>query len=200
MKKMMEKDGRFEFIRSATTRAPRGDGHDNEYIYVSREEFLSRIENGKMLEYMEYGENFYGTPASEIERIFDLGKTPLLILDIVGVNSIKSTERDFRTIAMYIYDDLDVMEERLYSRELAHNPTEQALATFIKRKNANICDYDNIPSYAHLFDAFIKNDTVDSSADRALCELDRLISGGERSNYEISTIVNSLKASAQAKK
>ena len=199
MKRMMELDDRFEFIRSATTRPARGDGHDSEYIYVTKEEFLSRIENGKMLEYMEYGENMYGTPASEIERIFALNKTPLLILDIVGVNSIKSVPRDFRTIAFYVYDELNVMEERLYARELLENPTEKALATFMKRKNANIRDYSSLDSCSHLFDAFIKNETVDASAATALSELDRLLCGGERKDTEIAEIARILKLSADAK-
>ena len=62
----------FSLVRSATTRAKRGDGHDAEYIYLSREEFNARLLSGKMLEHTEYANEMYGTPASEIERIFDV--------------------------------------------------------------------------------------------------------------------------------
>ena len=57
--RVVERSPSFEFVRSATTRAPRGDGNDSEYLYLTREEFLGRVNSGKMLEYMEYGGNLY---------------------------------------------------------------------------------------------------------------------------------------------
>ncbi len=198
MKKMMELDGRFEFIRSATTRAPRGDGHDSEYIYDTVEGFLKRIEEGKMLEYMQYGDNYYGTPASEIERIFAMDKTPFLILDIVGVNSIKSVEREFKTVAVYVYDDLDVMAKRLYERELADNGNnEKARATYEKRISANIRDYKSLPECAHLFDAFVKNGDLTATAKEVLSELDRIAAGGEPKREKIAEIAKELALSAE---
>ena len=97
MNEILRQNAGFEYIRSATTRAPRGDVFDLEYIYLSKEEFLERIENGGVLEYTEYGGNFYGTPKSEIERIFSVGKTPVLILDLNGVKSLKSIPRILKT-------------------------------------------------------------------------------------------------------
>ncbi len=198
MKKMMELDGRFEFIRSATTRTPRGDGHDSEYIYDTKEEFFKRIEEGRMLEYMQYGDNYYGTPASEIERIFALGKTPFLILDLVGVNSIKSVEREFQTVAVYVYDDLSVMKDRLYKRELADNENDiKARETYEKRIKANIRDYKSLPEYAPLFDAFVKNETLEETAKTVLSELDRIIAGGEPKHEEIAETARQLALSAE---
>ena len=92
--RLLSCDGEFAYIRSATTRAARGDAHDSEYIYLSRDEFLSRAEKGEMLEYMEYGGNCYGTPKSELERAFSEGKTPLLILDLEGISALRSKELD----------------------------------------------------------------------------------------------------------
>ena len=40
----------FTYTRSLTTREPRGTFSD-EYLYVTEAEFLSRVSNGKMLEY-----------------------------------------------------------------------------------------------------------------------------------------------------
>ena len=51
MKEILSRSDEFEFIRSATTRAPRGDGHDSEYIYLTEIEFKKRIADGEMLEY-----------------------------------------------------------------------------------------------------------------------------------------------------
>ena len=88
----------FGLVRSITTRAPRGDGHDGEYIYTDRADFMKRAESGELVEYMEYGDNMYGTPVSELKRIFEEAKTPLLILDIEGVKSLRSRSFDFSSV------------------------------------------------------------------------------------------------------
>mgnify|MGYP000503134029 CR=1 FL=1 len=35
-----------------------------EYFFKTKEEFLSMIEKGELLEYAQYVENYYGTPKS----------------------------------------------------------------------------------------------------------------------------------------
>ena len=58
--------GEFAYSVSATTRAPRpGEVDGVNYHYITKEEFLSRIESGDMLEYTEYCGNYYGTPRKE---------------------------------------------------------------------------------------------------------------------------------------
>ena len=164
MTKILETyNGQFESVRSATSRAPRGDAFDDEYIYLSREDFLLSVERGDLLEHMEYGDNLYGTPKSEVTRILSEGKIPLLILDMVGVESIKSKERPFLTVAAYIYDTLDVLTERLSLRCFSGKRDEE---TFRKRVRANIADYLSLPEREPLFDIFVKNDEVLSTAEK----------------------------------
>ena len=83
----------YEFVRSVTTRQKRGDAFDNEYIYLTREEFEHEIEVGGVLEHTEYAGSYYGTPLSEVNRITAAGKIPLLILDMDGVKSV-ATHKD----------------------------------------------------------------------------------------------------------
>ena len=67
---MLMKREDFAFSVSATTRQPRpGEIDGVNYHYVSREEFLARIESGDMLEYTEYCGNFYGTPLKEAKDV-----------------------------------------------------------------------------------------------------------------------------------
>ena len=48
---------------SATTRSPReGEQYGVNYYFISKDEFIQRIGEGKFLEYAEYCGNFYGTP------------------------------------------------------------------------------------------------------------------------------------------
>ena len=168
MNELMLKNPQFDYIRSATTRAPRGDGFDSEYLYLSKEEFLSLVENGGVLEYTEYGGNFYGTPASEIERIFAEGKTPLLILDINGVKTLKSQKRDFSVVSVYITADIDVLDRRLYERVIADTNTEKAYKTYEMRKEQNRKDLEEVFTLHGVFDAIIENTTPVETANEIL--------------------------------
>ena len=150
----------FEFIRSATTRAPRGDGHDSEYIYLTETEFLGRVKRGEMLEYTRFGENLYGTPSSEIERIFDCGKIPLLILDINGVSTLKGSPRTFETCAVYLTADIEVLDERLYARMIK----DGNIQAYERRKAQNRYDLANLSKICGLFSAVIKNSDVKACA------------------------------------
>lgn len=160
MKDMLSRHPEFEFIRSATTRAPRGDGHDSEYIYLSLSEFKARIENGGMLEHTEYSGHFYGTPASEIERIFADGKIPLLILDINGVKSVKGAERSFKTVAVYITADMDILDKRLTERAVALGGSEDAIASVERRKAQNRRDLSDMDGFSASFDAIVENKEI----------------------------------------
>ena len=165
MKEMLSRYPEFEFIRSATTRAPRGDEHDGEYIYLTVPEFKSRIENGEMLEHTEYSGNFYGTPSSEIDRIFSEGKIPLLILDINGVRSIKEKERSFKTVAFYITADIATLDARLSERARALGGGEVALTSVKRRMEQNRRDLESIENFAQVFDAVVENLEVTTTAE-----------------------------------
>lgn len=192
--RLLEDTGCFEFVRSATTRAPRGDGRDNEYIYLTREEFLSRVKNGKMLEHMEYGGNLYGTPASEVERILAEGKTPLLILDINGAKSLRAGNFPFRSIIVYLYADIDVITERLLSRD-GSEPTAEQIKVAEVRRELNSRDYRSMPDIAYLFDDFIRNTSVQASADELMCSFTALCNGASRPTEKINAIADELASS-----
>ena len=188
----------FGFVRSITTRAPRGDAHDGEYIYTDRAGFLDRIEKGKLVEYMEYGDNMYGTPVSELDRIFGEGKIPLLILDIEGVKSLREKKLDFSAVIVYIYDDINVIEKRLYDRDL-REPTAEKLLSFLKRKEMNIRDFLSMPNISHLFDAFVRNDGVEKCAEKIREVFDKVLCGDNSSSEENEKVAASLFEMAKEK-
>ena len=177
---LIENSPDFELVRSVTTRAPRGDTHDAEYIYTDREGFLKKAEAGELIEYMEYSGNMYGTPLSELERIFGEGKTPLLILDIEGVKSLRSKSFDFTSVIAYIWDDLNTIERRLYERDLSNNPTAEKLISFVKRKEMNVRDYLAMPQISHLFDYFVRNEGIEDCSGKIKSFFDGISSGKRR--------------------
>jgi len=83
--------GDFVYSVSATTRAPReGEIDGVNYHYITKEEFLSRIESGDMLEYTEYCGNFYGTPKKEAEEVLASGKNLILEIEVEGARNVKA--------------------------------------------------------------------------------------------------------------
>ena len=77
---------------SATTRPRREDERDGvDYHFLSREEFLRRIEAGEFLEWATYAGNLYGTLRSEIDLIFARGRTAVLDVEIEGARQIRAS-------------------------------------------------------------------------------------------------------------
>ena len=161
------KDSPFSYSRSLTTRDPRGTFAD-EYLYVSEEEFLSRVQAGKMLEYTRYGENYYGTPMSEVERAEAEGKISLMILDINGVESIRRDHPSLSIFAVYLYADPKEIKGRLESRDLGDG-NEENRARINRRLQNNREDFRSLSEgRLALFDAFVENCCVESAAKKVL--------------------------------
>lgn len=109
---------------SHTTRKPREyeiDGID--YHFITREQFIKDIDDGKFLEYTETHNNLYGTQISELMRIINTKRIPLLELDIFGVQNIYNiwsknpNEILYNTINIWIQPpSFDELKQRLQSR------------------------------------------------------------------------------------
>ena len=186
---MLKNDDRFEFVRSATTREVRGDSYSSEYIYITREEFEELIKNGGVLEYTEYAGAYYGTPRSEITRIHAAGKIPLLILDVVGVHSLME-KRDLSVCGIYVYDDIRVMQGRIFERYLGNGENPDGRRRYESRKRQNEEDYRNLPGIIGDFYALVKNeDTPEEGGKRvasAFAEFEARIPKDEEKNLSLA--------------
>ena len=191
-------DPRFEFVRSVTTRQKRGDSFDAEYIYLTIPEFRDLIANGGVLEHTEYAGNFYGTPRQEVERILSEGNIPLLVLDINGVGSLVRNAGDLNPCGVYVYDDLDVIRERLRLRFIGDAPTPEGQAKYDSRVAQNVCDYSSIINDTDRFFAFVANTgSVRDAADKVYETYTRFTDGAERDDENIAEIARLLSASAE---
>jgi guanylate kinase len=75
---------------SCTTRPPRGTEQNGvEYYFLSKEEFLQRVERGDFLEYAEVHGNYYGTLAETVLSAMDAGNHVLLDIDVQGAAQVR---------------------------------------------------------------------------------------------------------------
>lgn len=108
--------GDFVYSVSATTREPRDGEIDGvNYHFITREEFLARIDAGDMLEYTEYCGNFYGTPKKEAEEVLASGKNLILEIEVEGALNIKKRYPD-AILILLLPPSFSVQEARLRGR------------------------------------------------------------------------------------
>lgn len=114
---LMDRFPCLTFSISATTRQLRtGEIDGSDYYFIGEKEFKNNIEKEDFLEWeMVYQGIYYGTLKTEIERILERKKIPILDIDVKGALSIKEKN----SIACNIFIDvpsLDVLKTRLIAR------------------------------------------------------------------------------------
>lgn len=198
-KAIVEADPRFTFLRSTTTRAKRGDAHDDEYLYATEEEFLAAVARGEFVEHMNYGGCLYGTTKAEMNAAYEKGQIPLLVLDLCGVESLYKAE-GYSACSVYVYADLNTVEQRLYDRYLGDAPSAAGLKSFTSRKERNIADFKTLPKYAEYFHAFqLNTDTILDCRDRVMAIFADFCDGKPTDTEANIATATALKMSAQEK-
>lgn len=85
----------LELSVSMTTRNPRAGETDGEsYYFVSKDEFLRKIEASGFLEYAEVYGNFYGTPKQPVIDKLYAGTDVILEIDMQGALKVKENYPD----------------------------------------------------------------------------------------------------------
>src|SRR6218665_3386656 len=155
----------LEFSISATTRLARGEEVDGQdYYFISKEEFLHRIAKKQFVEFEEvYSGTFYGTLRTEIERIWQKGKTVIFDIDVEGGMHLKRKYED-QALAIFVQPpSLEVLKERLSGR--GTDSAEKLQERFAKaEKELN---------YAPQFDIILKNYDLNT----ACAEAEELVNG-----------------------
>ncbi len=81
---------RLVFSVSATTRRKRDNEKDGvDYYFISEEEFKSKIDEGKFVEWEKFYDYYYGTYKSFIEDNINDGKSVVVEIDVKGAFSLK---------------------------------------------------------------------------------------------------------------
>ncbi|AEB73398.1 guanylate kinase [Lentilactobacillus buchneri] len=111
-----EPDVDFEYSTSMTTRKPRpGEKNGVDYYFVSKEQFEENIQNGEMLEYAKYVDNYYGTPLKYVNETLESGKDVFLEIEVNGAMQVRANVPD----AVFVFltpPDLMELKHRLVGR------------------------------------------------------------------------------------
>ncbi|MBT3630825.1 MAG: guanylate kinase [Candidatus Marinimicrobia bacterium] len=117
---VMEKFPEIQFSVSVTTRPQRSyEVEGQHYFFISKAEFLERIERNELVEWQEvYSKNghFYGTLRSYVDSALEQGQQLLIDIDIKGGINLKKAFPD-NSISIFIEPpSVEALEERLINR------------------------------------------------------------------------------------
>ena len=118
VKHCLQQFPQLQFSVSATTRALRGEEmHGKDYFFLSVEAFKKLISENAFVEYEEvYHDKFYGTLKSEVERIWQSGKTVIFDVDVKGGIALKKYFGDKALSIFIMPPSIEELERRLLSR------------------------------------------------------------------------------------
>ncbi len=110
-------EGICERIVTTTTRTPSAGENDGvDYDFISKKDFLRKVDKGWFLEYAEVYGNYYGTPLSKVQHCLHEGKAALLLIDVQGARQVRRAGLP----ALYIFlapPDEQTLQNRLYNRK-----------------------------------------------------------------------------------
>ncbi|MEJ6499075.1 MAG: guanylate kinase [Cryomorphaceae bacterium] len=118
VKRLMAEFPQLAFSISATSRPPRGQEiQGQDYYFLRQEKFDQLREEKAFMEWEEvYPGIFYGSLASEVDRLTREGKTVVFDIDVAGGLRLKSKYPD-QTLALFVQaPSLEVLEARLRLR------------------------------------------------------------------------------------
>ena len=117
VKELVARQPELRLSVSVTTREPRpGEVEGTSYYFRAPDEFQRMVEAGELLEYAQFGKNFYGTPRSFVESQLALGRDVVLEIDIKGAIQVK--ERVPNGVYVFVLPPtMQELETRLRKRQ-----------------------------------------------------------------------------------
>jgi guanylate kinase len=147
------------FSVSAATRKARGaEKQGKDYYFISLEEFQQKIQDNDFVEWeMVYEGKYYGTLKSELERIWQLGKIPLLDIDVQGAIHV---QRQYPHSSLSLFIQPPSIEELRRRLESRNTETMESLQARINKSGYEL-------SFSSHFNKIIVNDDLEKACAEA---------------------------------
>ena len=173
-KELVNRFDDFVLSISATTREKRGNEVDGkDYFFVSKDEFNKMIDNGDLLEYAKYVNNFYGTPREYVMGMLDRGKNVILEIEMQGALQIKKIF-DEAILVFFLPKDAKTQRERLVNRN------RESKEQIEERVRQAIVDAE----YAKHYDYVLVNEDLDSSIE----DIEEIVAGTYDKNKNVQSL------------
>ncbi len=154
---------------SATTRPPRpGEADGQHYIFLSREEFEKRIEEGHFLEWAEYSGNLYGTPVGRVEELLEKGRSVILEIELQGARKVREKRPD----AVMVFVRAPSLEETRRRLEGRATETAEAMETRLATAAREVAAREE-------FDYEVVNGEREEARKDMIEVMEKIILGGE---------------------
>jgi len=141
---------------SMTTRGIReGEVDGVNYYFISKDEFRKGIDEGKLLEYNIYNDNYYGTPKDKVIEKLEEGIDVFLEIDVNGAKNVKNKFED----ALLIYiapPSMDDLRTRLLNRGTEDLETIENRIRIASEEQKQIGFYDYVVVNDDLKEAILK--------------------------------------------
>ena len=158
-KYLLRKIPALSFSVSAATRSPReGEVNGKDYYFMPLSEFQQKIQENDFAEWeMVYEGKYYGTLRSELERIWDLNKVPVLDVDVKGAIHVQQ-QYPAHTLSVFVQPPgVAELKKRLESRG---TETKETLETRLNKAEYEL-------SFSRHFKTVIENKELSQACDEA---------------------------------
>jgi len=147
------------FSVSAATRPKRSyEKQGVDYYFMSVEAFKQKIQHNEFVEWeMVYDGKYYGTLKSELQRIWGLGKVPMLDIDVKGALHV---QQQFPQTCLSVFVEPPSISELQRRLESRGTETQETL-----RDRLNKAAYEL--SFKTHFDKVIRNDNLEQACQKA---------------------------------
>lgn len=150
---------RLFFSVSAATRKARGiEKHGLDYYFITEEEFKEKIQHEEFIEWeMVYEGKYYGTLKSELQRIWDQNKIPILDIDVKGAIHVQQQYPDSSLSIFIEPPSVAELQNRLQTRGT------ETIESLLARVNKAAYEL----SFKEQFNLVIVNDVLEKACSKA---------------------------------
>jgi guanylate kinase len=150
---------KLSFSVSAATRKARGNEQNGkDYYFISQEEFSNKIQHEEFIEWeMVYEGKYYGTLKSEIQRIWNQHKIPVLDIDVKGAIHV---QQQYPETTLSLFIEPPTVEELKRRLQYRGTETDESL-------NARVSKAAYELSFKHSFHHIIVNNDFENACKEA---------------------------------
>ncbi len=169
---LLQRNPNLALSISYTSRDMReGEINGKEYYFISKEDFIKKIEKNEFLEYaFVHNMNYYGTPKKEIKEKLENGQDVILEIEVQGAQKVKEIFPE--TILIFIMaPSMEEVKRRIKARGKENN--EQ----IIKRFQTAYQEINEISKYNYV----VVNDKIENAVSKIeaillseKCRVDRI--------------------------